>query len=166
MGFMSWLSGSVEANPDVRKSTVGELRDAMLAVNSTALPWQVCSGGEDGPDLIAGWKGGDPQWQPQFDIASMDTNLRVLMRFDFPTHTVRSVDRSLVVGGSFMAASASYSRGQLNDESISMSFGRRPDGSFGQLSGSRFNVSDIKIALKGVALQNGWSWKGILFTRL
>jgi hypothetical protein len=166
MGFMSWLSGSVEANPDVRKSAMGELRAAMLAVNSTALPWQVCASGEEGADLIAGWKGGDPQWQAQFDIASLDINLRMLMRFDLPTHTVRSVDRSLVVGSGFISAIASYRRGHLNDESISMSFGRRPDGSFGKLSDSRFNVSDIKIALKSVVLQNGWSWKGVLFARL
>lgn len=163
MGMISWLTGSQAANRNVSRSSANGLRDALLALNSPSRPWLVRPGLPGEADLVAMWNVDSPDWHDKLFGAMLDLNLKILLRLDESSYTVRSIDKSVVVGSDPQRrGQISWGKGQIDEESYELSFGKRSDGTVGKLSANSFRVSDIKSALKGVVLSHGWSWRRLL----
>lgn len=98
MGMISWLTGSQAANRNVSRSSANGLRDALLALNSPSRPWLVRPGLPGEADLVAMWNVDSPDWHDKLFGAMLDLNLKILLRLDESSYTVRSIDKSVVVG--------------------------------------------------------------------
>jgi hypothetical protein len=170
MSFWELLTGKKYPAKGVTRQSADTLRNALLSINQESAPFVVRDGAAEGVDLVAEWKIVDAQWYEFFAKAGIKRLFKVLMRFDEQNGEVRSVDQEWSVewsaGIPTIALAASAFRGQTVEKSFGKSYGFREDGSFGAIYDYSFDTAAIKTPLQKTALDGGWIWRSVAFTKL
>lgn len=170
MGMFDWMTGSKRAPSGVARLPKAQLREALLALNSDELPWQVRDGAPEGVDLVAEWKIVDARWYEMFAKAGLERVFKVLMKLDEGRADVRAMDEAWTVewsaGVPVTKREVSGFKGQSWEMSGEIAFGVKEDLSVGELYRYKFTTDEIKKPLTEAALRSGWNWKGVAFGKL
>lgn len=170
MGLFDKLAGTRRPNKGVTPRSVEEVKTALFRLNGPEVPYIVRDGGAEGADLLAEWRIAEPAWATFFIRSQMTRALQIQMRLIPATHEVRALDRQWEVtwvgDKPRLASSTEYSRGQVTTVSRRWTVGKAGDGSLEPTETFRFDTSALKVALREVVLEAGWTWRGVVSGKL
>ncbi|MGV0781016.1 hypothetical protein [Mycolicibacterium sp. XJ775] len=158
MGFSDFFgSGSRKPEPDVIAVSPQELWQRLMRLNSAEAPWRVRQGtSEEGVDLVAEWRTGDPRWQPIFDEININESFMILMRLDPEKSELRAKDQ--------MWEWRRDDNNRFRQIRVDSSGNLQVTAS-GTVNGYdyRFDTNDMKNPLRDTATASGWTYKGLLY---
>lgn len=127
-----------------------------MGLNHPTCPWRVRTGAEEGVDLVAEWKTGDPQWQPIFDEININESFMIHMRLDHEKSELRAKDHM-------------WEWRRADDDPLRKirvdSSGNLQVTAAGTVNGYdyRFSTNDMKNPLRDTATASGWMYRGLLY---
>ncbi|RDG36474.1 hypothetical protein [Streptomyces corynorhini] len=170
MGLFDKLTGTRRPTGGAAPRSADEVREALLSLNSAAVPYIIRDGREEGADLVAEWRVMEPAWRTFFVRTQVSRVFQVRMRLVPEKNEVRSLDQqyevSWVGGTPKLAIAAETQRGQARTVSKRWTFGEAKD--TGRAATETFSVdsSDLKDPLQNTVLGAGWTWRGVITGKL
>jgi hypothetical protein len=164
LGLLDWFTGNRGPDPGSTPCDKPTLMNALLSLNRDDIAWRIIAAEHGRADLIVQWKADDPKWTQHLRLLE-DLN-DMLMRLDETSATVRAVDTRITVDIGLLSISASGFRGQENEAGRNYVLGRKPDGKLGFIETDRVSTNDFKRPIRDLVAAHGWSWKGVVLSRL
>jgi hypothetical protein len=166
-----WGLGIFEHLGGKRKSmifpiTSNELRDRLLAVNSSDLPYEIITSPET--DLLVEWKIADAKWFAVFSKERLRETYRGFLLLDEARKSVRYCEE--LVSVRWMAGTDSKSQPVLSyqkqffrgrilfQKSYEVQYGIREDLSPGKIYENRFDVRQVRNPINKVIEDSGWEF--------
>ncbi|MGR4883106.1 hypothetical protein ACIPUC_27375 [Streptomyces sp. LARHCF249] len=144
-------TGTRHPHKGIRPRPAPEVRDALLALNGTGLPFAVRRGTpKEGCDLVAACR-----------VPELRLTLKIRMRLLPSTREVRALDERWEP--SHESSREQYGRGPATAVYRQWEFKKGPDGRRHKVEALRFDTRDVKDPLRNTVLAAGWTWRGALF---
>ncbi|MUL63343.1 hypothetical protein BOO86_02595 [Mycobacterium sp. CBMA 234] len=161
MGAFDWLTGTAGPDPDTVPVGQLELRDRLLRLNNPAIAWQVRDGSPEGVDLIAEWKGDDPDWRRLFDGVDLNLTFKVHMRFDPDKAELRVQDHMIEwkYSTDFDSPNRPIERRERGNLSVETT---------GRVNGTKytFKTAEMKNAIKHTVTSSGWTHRAVMMRKV
>ncbi|MEV7126526.1 hypothetical protein [Streptomyces sp. NPDC093260] len=170
MGIFDRLTGTRYPAEGVPSASRDEVRTALLALNGPGVPYVVRYSAGEQCDLVAEWRLREPAWGHTFLRSEISHAVRIRMRFDRDEDEVRALEEQweLTRVGSppRLQVTSKYSRGPSRTVSRRGSLGRDVDGRLRVTETFRYDSAALRDASCATVLENGWTWRGVIFGRL
>ncbi|AZQ71809.1 hypothetical protein EKH77_11845 [Streptomyces luteoverticillatus] len=152
-----WL-GTQYPDSDAVPLSAAEVRDALLAANSSAVPYHVRKANPwEKADLVAEWR-----IPPRSSFGEqVEQRVRIRMRLNPSEHEVRILQEQWTSARSQLSSSDGYSRGRGHTVERQWTYERGPDGRRRRVETYRLDTRDMRNALRKVVLSAGWTWRGV-----
>jgi len=170
MGLFDKLTGTRRPAEGVTPASVGEVRAALLALNRDDVPYVVRDGAAEDADLVAEWRMTEPAWQDIFLQSQLTRAVRIRMRIAEEDREVRALEEQWEVtrvgDPPRLQISAQYSRGPDRTVTRHWTLQRGDSGRLEATEVFRFDGAELRDPLRNAVLENGWTWRGVVFGTL
>ncbi|MFD5077517.1 hypothetical protein [Streptomyces sp. NPDC058371] len=170
MGLFDKLTGTKRPDDGVVTGSAEQVRNAMLGLNRSDVPFVIRDGAADGADLVAEWRIAEPVWQTLFIESQLTRAVRIRMRLVPEGHEVRALEEQWEVtrvgNPPRLAISSEHSRGPDRTVSRHWTIERGNSGRLAATETFRFDGAELRNPLRSAALESGWTWSGVVFGQL
>ncbi|MFD9083586.1 hypothetical protein [Streptomyces erythrochromogenes] len=145
-----------------------ELRESLLALNGTGVPFRVRHGlSKEKADLVAEWRVLKPASGSGLSRKQVELRLKIRMRFVPLQREVRTLDEQVQVtwvgDPPKLAVSRESGSGPAPRVAREWTFEKGPDGRRRKVETFRFDSRDMKNPLRDMVLGAGWTWRGVVY---
>ncbi len=163
IGSFQYLGGKKRSPSAITKEA---LKEKIIALNSSELPYQITSAKES--DFFLEWKIVDAKWYGIFSKEKMSRTYSALMLLDDTRKTARyyeelgSVEWHIGTDGLWKPSirySAEVWKGRiLFQKSLGAQYGIKESGEFGKVYEYKFDIGYVRDPIKKVVQENGWEF--------
>lgn len=147
MGILDRLTGTRRPQAGVPAVPVGQLYDAIVALNRADVPWVIRSGASEGSDLVAEWISTTEEYKFHYMI---------VLRLDEARREVVTLDRLWQSDG----LDASYGQGgNVSRVGSSGTIERDANGKLRIVRSDSFDTRELKNPIREVVTASGWTWR-------
>ncbi|MFB7175134.1 hypothetical protein ACFCYM_30555 [Streptomyces sp. NPDC056254] len=145
-----------------------ELREALLAVNGTDVPFRVRHAlAKEKADLVAEWRVMKPAVGSGLSRRQAELRLKIRMRFVPEKREVRTLDEQVQLTWAGDPPRLAVTRESGSGPSMTVSrewtYEKGPDGRRRKVETFRFDSRDMKNPLRDMVLGAGWTWRGVVY---
>ncbi|MFJ2593284.1 hypothetical protein [Streptomyces erythrochromogenes] len=145
-----------------------ELREALLAVNGTGVPFRVRHAlPKEKADLVAEWRVMKPAVGSSLSRKQVELRLKIRMRFVPAQREVRTLDERVqltwVGDPPRLAVTREFGSGPSTTVSREWTYEKGLDGRRRKVETFRFDSRDMKNPLRDMVLDAGWTWRGVVY---
>ncbi|WP_329386563.1 hypothetical protein OG625_28200 [Streptomyces sp. NBC_01351] len=166
MGYLwdRW-TGTRHAEPGTRVLPTQQLRDALLALNDSGVPFRIRETGVGGADLVAEWRVLEPATGIGLTRRQVDRTLKVWLSLRPREREVRAIDEQFEVTRAGAppgrVVARAQGRGPIRGMRKRWVYEKGPDGRRHKVVTFEFDSRQLKNPLRTTVLQAGWTWRGV-----
>ncbi|QKW09517.1 hypothetical protein HUT18_27120 [Streptomyces sp. NA04227] len=170
MGLFDKLTGTQRPADDVAPVSAEQTRAALLNLNRSDVPYIVRDGAAENADLVAEWRMAEPAWQTFFIESQLTRAVRIRMRLVQENHEVRALEEQWEVtrvgNPPRLEISSEYSRGPNRTVTRDWKIQRGDSGRLEATEIFHFDSAELRNPLRNAVLKSGWTWRGVVFSKL